>query len=96
MGSGVIISKDGYLVTNNHVIEGADKIEVVLHNNQTYTAKIIGSDAAIDIALLKIEVMDLPYLRFADSDILKVGEWVLAIGGFSRDLQESRHRSRLR
>jgi Do/DeqQ family serine protease len=79
-GSGVIISTDGYIVTNNHVVEGADEIEVVTNSEQTYTAKIIGKDEATDIALLKIEGKDFPVIPFGDSDALKVGEWVLAVG----------------
>jgi Do/DeqQ family serine protease len=79
-GSGVIISGDGYIVTNNHVVEGADDIEVTLENNQSFKAKLVSSDSATDIALLKIEANNLPFLRFGDSDALRLGEWVLAIG----------------
>lgn len=79
-GSGVIISKDGYIVTNNHVIQGMDKIEVVLNDRRTFDAVVIGSDRSTDIALLKIDVNDLPFLTFGNSDILKLGEWVLAVG----------------
>ncbi|MDH6309734.1 serine protease Do [Dysgonomonas sp. PFB1-18] len=79
-GSGVIISKDGYIVTNNHVIEKADEIEVTLNDNSKYTAKLIGTDPQTDIALLKVEGKDLPYIPFGNSDNLKVGEWVLAVG----------------
>ncbi|GHV70440.1 type I deoxyribonuclease HsdR [Bacteroidia bacterium] len=79
-GSGVIISADGYIVTNNHVIEGADEIEVITNDDQTFKAKLVGGDQATDIALLKIEGKDLHILPFGDSDILKVGEWVLAVG----------------
>ncbi|GHT06539.1 type I deoxyribonuclease HsdR [Bacteroidia bacterium] len=79
-GSGVIVATDGYIVTNNHVVEGADEIEVVTNSEQTYTAKIIGTDEATDIALLKIEGKDFPVIPFGDSDALKVGEWVLAVG----------------
>jgi Do/DeqQ family serine protease len=79
-GSGVIISNDGYIVTNNHVIEGADKLEVTLNNKKTYTAKVIGADQATDIALIKIDEKDLPYLDWGDSDRLQIGEWVLAVG----------------
>ncbi|MHC1781124.1 MAG: Do family serine endopeptidase [Bacteroidales bacterium] len=79
-GSGVIISQDGYIVTNNHVIEGANDIEVTLENNQSFKAKLIGSDAATDVALLKIEASNLPFITFGDSDALRLGEWVLAIG----------------
>ncbi|MFA5712953.1 MAG: Do family serine endopeptidase [Bacteroidales bacterium] len=79
-GSGVIITNDGYIVTNNHVIEGADQIEVTLENNRTFKATLVGSDPATDVALLKIEAENLPILKFGDSDALKLGEWVLAIG----------------
>ena len=80
-GSGVIITPDGYIVTNNHVIANATTLEVTLNNNKTYTAKLIGTDAASDIALLKIEADEkLPFLTFADSDNTQVGEWVLAVG----------------
>ncbi len=79
-GSGVIISQDGYIVTNNHVIDGAKDIEVTLENNQSFKAKLIGSDAATDVALLKIDASNLPFIAFGDSDALRLGEWVLAIG----------------
>ncbi|SHM74612.1 trypsin-like peptidase domain-containing protein [Polaribacter sp. KT 15] len=80
-GSGVIISPDGYIVTNNHVIDGASNLEITLNNQKKYPAKLIGTDAANDIALLKIEAdIDLPYVPFADSDTIKIGEWVLAVG----------------
>ena len=79
-GSGVIIRQDGYIVTNNHVIEGATKIEVTLNNNQTYQAALVGTDPATDIALLKIEAEGLPVIPFGDSDKLRLGEWVIAIG----------------
>lgn len=79
-GSGVIISVDGYIVTNNHVIDGADEIEVTTNHNETYKAKLIGGDSALDIALLKIEADNLSVIPFGDSDNLKVGEWVLAVG----------------
>ncbi|MGB5262180.1 MAG: trypsin-like peptidase domain-containing protein, partial [Lutimonas sp.] len=79
-GSGVIISPDGYIITNNHVINGAKKIEVTLNNKKTYEAEIVGVDKTTDIALLKIDAGDLPSLGFGDSDHLKVGEWVLAVG----------------
>ena len=80
LGSGVIIRPDGYIVTNNHVIAGADVIEVTLENNQVYPAKLVGTDPATDIALIKIEAEDLPVLPMGNSDDLRVGEWVLAIG----------------
>ena len=79
-GSGVIIREDGYIVTNNHVIEGATKIEVTLNNNQTYQATLVGTDPATDVALLKIEADGLPVVPFGDSDKLRLGEWVIAIG----------------
>lgn len=79
-GSGVIITNDGFIITNNHVIDGADKIEVVLENNKSFLAKLVGSDSATDIALLKIEADNLPFLKFGNSDALRLGEWVLAIG----------------
>ena len=80
LGSGVIIRPDGYIVTNNHVINGADLIEVTLENNQAYPATLVGTDPATDIALLKIEANDLPCIEMGDSDQLKLGDWVLAIG----------------
>lgn len=80
-GSGVIISQDGYIVTNNHVVKGASDLEVTLNNNKSYKAKLIGTDSKMDIALLKIDAdVKLPYTTFADSDQVKVGEWVLAVG----------------
>ncbi|MCS6905130.1 MAG: Do family serine endopeptidase [Bacteroidia bacterium] len=79
-GSGVIISNDGYVVTNNHVIENASTIEVILNDNRKYEAKIIGTDPSTDLALLKINETGLPFLKFGDSDKLLVGEWVLAVG----------------
>ncbi|HLW63342.1 MAG TPA: trypsin-like peptidase domain-containing protein [Flavobacterium sp.] len=80
-GSGVIISEDGYIVTNNHVIKGATQIEITLNDNRSYPAKLIGTDSKMDIALLKIDPNEkLPYTVFADSDAIKVGEWVLAVG----------------
>lgn len=78
-GSGVIFSKDGYIITNNHVIQGAEKIEVV-HNKTTYQAKIIGTDPSSDIAVLKIEATNLPAITIGNSSIVKIGEWVLAVG----------------
>jgi len=79
-GSGVIISPDGYIVTNNHVIEDADNIEVVLNDSRKFTAKVIGRDPNTDIALVKIEAKELPFLVWGNSDALKLGEWVLAVG----------------
>ncbi|MGN0212049.1 MAG: Do family serine endopeptidase [Muribaculaceae bacterium] len=80
LGSGVIISADGYIVTNNHVINGAEKVEITLNDNRSFNAKIIGSDATSDLALLKIEAENLPVIVFGDSDAIKIGEWVLAVG----------------
>jgi S1-C subfamily serine protease len=80
-GSGVIISADGYIVTNNHVIDGANDIEIILNDKKTYKAELIGSDKNDDIALLKIKAdVELPFITFANSDNVKVGEWVLAVG----------------
>ena len=80
-GSGVIISSDGYIVTNNHVIDNANAIEITLNNKKKYEAELIGADASNDIALLKINAdVDLPYTPFANSDNIKIGEWVLAVG----------------
>jgi Do/DeqQ family serine protease len=80
-GSGVIINADGYIITNNHVINNADKLTVTLNNNKTYKAEIVGFDSKTDIALLKIDAdEDLPFVAFADSDQAKIGEWVLAVG----------------
>lgn len=79
-GSGVIISSDGYIITNNHVINKATDIAVTLNDKKEYKAKIIGTDPTNDIALLKIEAKNLPYVTFGDSDFIKVGEWVLAVG----------------
>lgn len=80
-GSGVIISEDGYIVTNNHVIKAAQNIEITLNNGKSYKAKLIGTDEKMDISLLKIDADEkLPYSTFADSDNVKVGEWVLAVG----------------
>ncbi|MEL6670608.1 MAG: Do family serine endopeptidase [Bacteroidota bacterium] len=79
-GSGVILSPDGYIVTNNHVIDQAEDIEVSLFDNRSFKAEIIGTDPSTDLALIKIDVEDLPYVAFTNSDEVKVGEWVLAIG----------------
>jgi len=79
-GSGVIISPDGYIVTNHHVIENNSHIEVVLNNEESYIAKLIGTDPQTDVALLKIEAKDLPYLKFGNSDNIEIGDWVLAVG----------------
>ena len=79
-GSGVIISKDGYIITNNHVVENANEVLVSLNDNREFVAKVVGNDPQSDLALLKIEGEDFPYLTFGNSDALKVGEWVLAVG----------------
>ncbi|UUV21616.1 Do family serine endopeptidase [Paenimyroides aestuarii] len=80
-GSGVIISEDGYIITNNHVIQGASELEITLNDNRTFKAKLIGTDSKMDIALLKINTSEkLPFTTFADSDAISVGDWVLAVG----------------
>ena len=79
-GSGVIISSDGYIVTNNHVINKAKEIEVVMNNNQVYDAELIGTDETTDLALLKIKANNLQHISFSNSDNVKVGQWVLAVG----------------
>ena len=79
-GSGVIISGDGYIVTNNHVVDGASKLKVKLNDGRSFDAKLIGKDSATDLALLKVEAKGLPTLAFGSSDALRLGEWVLAIG----------------
>ncbi len=79
-GSGVIISDDGYIATNNHVVEGAGEIEVVLYDKRTYKAELIGTDPSTDLALLKIDEKKLSFLRFGNSEDTKVGQWVLAVG----------------
>ncbi len=79
-GSGVIVSPDGYIVTNNHVVEGAEELEVVMSNKRTYKAKVIGTDPSTDIAVIQIPAKDLPALAFGNSDAIKVGEWVVAVG----------------
>ncbi len=79
-GSGVIISPDGYIITNNHVIEDAENIEVKLNDNRIFNAELVGRDPSTDIALLKIKTENLSYLRYGDSENLKIGEWVLAVG----------------
>ncbi len=81
LGSGVVISKDGYIVTNNHVVEGAESIRIAFNDRETYQAEIIGTDPATDVALIKIDpTRDLPFLEFGDSDALRVGEQVMAVG----------------
>lgn len=79
-GSGVILTDDGYIVTNNHVIEEASRIEVVMSNNQRFYAKLVGRDPSTDLALLKVKARNLPFIRYGNSDIITPGEWVLAIG----------------
>ena len=79
-GSGVVVSPDGYIITNNHVIKGASEIEITLNNRKSYKAEIVGIHESSDIALLKIDASDLAYITFANSDNVKVGEWVLAVG----------------
>ena len=79
-GSGVIISGDGYIITNNHVIEDAESVEVTLNDKRTFTARVIGRDPSTDIALLKISTDNLPFIKYGDSELLKLGEWVLAVG----------------
>ena len=79
-GSGVIISPDGYIVTNNHVVQEATKLEITLNDRRSFKAKVIGRDPTTDLALVKIEADNLPYLAYGNSDDLKVGEWVLAVG----------------
>lgn len=79
-GSGVIISADGYIVTNNHVVENSEKINITLNNSKSYEARVIGLDPTTDLALLKIEESNLPVVEFANSDATRVGEWVLAVG----------------
>ncbi len=80
LGSGVIISPDGYIISNNHVVAGANKLEVVLSNKKSYIATLVGTDPNTDISLLKIEEKGLPYINFANSDNVEVGQWVLAVG----------------
>jgi serine protease Do len=79
-GSGVIISSDGYIITNNHVIESAESVEVTLNDKRIFTAQVIGRDPSSDIALLKIKADNLPYIKYGDSEQLRLGEWVLAVG----------------
>ena len=79
-GSGVIISQDGFIVTNNHVVENADELMVTLSNKRSYTAKVVGRDPAYDLAVIKIEASGLPFLLYGNSDNVKIGQWVLALG----------------
>lgn len=79
-GSGVIVTADGYIVTNNHVIEEADEVDVTLNDKRTFAAEVVGRDPSTDIAVLKIKATGLPYIRFGNSDAIRLGEWVLAVG----------------
>lgn len=79
-GSGVIVTEDGYIVTNNHVIEDADEVDVTLNDKRTFSAEIVGRDPSTDIAVLKIKASNLPYIKFGNSDAIRLGEWVLAVG----------------
>jgi serine protease Do len=79
-GSGVIISEDGYIVTNNHVVNGADELTVTLSNKKTYKAKVVGTDPSYDLAVIKVDASGLPFLLYGNSDELKIGQWVLAMG----------------
>jgi serine protease Do len=79
-GSGVIISPDGYIVTNNHVVEKAEKIQIVTNDHRTFEAKVIGTDPNTDLALIKISATNLPIVKLGNSDAVRVGEWVLAVG----------------
>jgi serine protease Do len=79
-GSGVIVSEDGYIVTNNHVIEEADEVDVTLNDKRTFSAEVLGRDASTDIALLKIKATGLPFVKFGNSDDIRLGQWVLAVG----------------
>ncbi len=87
-GSGVIISKDGYIVTNNHVVQGADEVEVVMTDKRSFKAKVIGTDPLTDLAVIKVEASNLPAITLGDSDALKLGEWVLAVG-YPLDLEST-------
>lgn len=79
-GSGVIITQDGYIVTNNHVVTDAEKVEVTLNDNRNFRARVIGTDPSTDLALLKIDEKELPFITYGNSDDLRIGEWVLAVG----------------
>jgi len=90
LGSGVIVSQDGYIITNNHVIKDADEITVLTIDNKEYTAEIVGTDAKTDVAVIKIDANNLPAIRLGDSDKVQVGQWVLAIGNpFSAELEHT-------
>src|SRR5688500_7310005 len=79
-GSGVIVSEDGYIITNNHVVAGADEVSVTMSNKKTYTAKVIGADPSYDLAVIKVNLSKLPFMIYGNSDDVKIGQWVLAIG----------------
>ena len=79
-GSGVIISEDGYIVTNNHVVDGADEVTVTLSNKKSFKAKVVATDPSTDLAVVKVEAKGLPFLLYGNSDEVKVGQWVLAVG----------------
>ncbi|MDR1951268.1 MAG: trypsin-like peptidase domain-containing protein [Bacteroidales bacterium] len=79
-GSGVVISEDGFIITNNHVVQGAENIEITFNNRKVFSAKIVGTDPSTDLALLKVEARNLEYLSFGNSDLTRIGEWVLAVG----------------
>src|SRR6516225_10245858 len=79
-GSGVIISDDGYIITNNHVVDGADEVTVTLSNRKSFKAKLIGTDPSSDLAVVKIDAKGLPFLLYGNSDDVKIGQWVLAVG----------------
>ena len=79
-GSGVIISADGYIITNNHVVENAEEVTVKLNDNREFKAQVVGRDPSTDIALLRVKAENLPYIKYGDSDQLRLGEWVLAVG----------------
>jgi serine protease Do len=88
LGSGVIVDSDGYILTNNHVIRGADELTVILHDGSRLEAKVVGSDSRTDLAVLRVEEDDLPAVHFGDSDHVRIGEWVMAVGSpFSENLQ---------
>ena len=87
-GSGVIISKDGYIVTNNHVVQDADEVEVITTDKRSFKAKVIGTDPLTDLAVIKVEANNLPFITLGDSDALKLGEWVLAVG-YPLDLEST-------
>lgn len=79
-GSGVVISEDGYIVTNNHVVSGADEVNVTMSNRKTYTAKVVGADPSYDLAVIKVSAEKMPFMLYGNSDDVKIGQWVLAIG----------------